>query len=202
MKGLIINNSLALIKKNFPDYSDEKMEEIEYGLVGLYLTITKTIIILLIALLLGILKEVIIFMIIYNIIRASSFGLHATKSWICLVMSSLIFLSIPFLCDLLTLPIWLRITIGIICTLLIFKNSPADTEKRPIVNPKRRKIYKVVSTIIAVIFVILSITLTDRFLINSFIFALVIQCFMISPFIYKIFNQPYDNYKIYQLKEN
>ena len=199
MKELIINNSLTLIKKNFPDYSEEKMEEIEYGLVGLYLTISKLIVILLIAFLLGILKDVLIFMIIYNIIRTTSFGLHATKSWICLVSSTLIFISVPLLCSLLALPIWLRIIIGLICMLLIFKNSPADTEKRPIVSPKRRRTYKILSTIIAIIFVVLTTLLTDNFLANCFIFALVIQCFMISPFIYKIFNLPYDNYKNYQL---
>lgn len=201
MKELIINNSLALIRKQFPDYSEEKMEEIEYGLVGLYLTISKLIIIFLIAFLLGILKEVLIFMVIYNIIRATSFGLHATKSWICLVSSTLIFISAPVLCNLLTLPIWLRIIIGIICICLVFKNSPADTEKRPIVSPKRRRTYKILSTIIAIIFVVLTFIITDNFLANCFIFALVVQCFMISPFIYRIFNLPYNNYKNYQLLE-
>ena len=201
MKELIINNSLALIRKQFPNYSEEKMEEIEYGLVGLYLTISKTIVICLVALLLGILKELIIFMVIYNIIRAPSFGLHATKSWICLVVSMLICITVPVLCNLLTLPIWLRIIVGLICVLLIFKNSPADTEKRPIVSPKRRRTYKILSTIIAIIFVVLTFIITDNFLANCFIFALVVQCFMISPFIYKIFNLPYNNYKNYQLLE-
>ena len=201
MKEFVIGRSLALIKKQYPDYSTEKMEEIEYGLVGLYLMITKTIVIFIIAFLLGIIKEMLIFMIIYNIVRAPSFGLHATKSWICLVTSTIIAIAIPVLCNLLTLPIWLRITIGVICVLLIFKNSPADTEKRPIVNPIRRRTYKILSTIIAVIFVVLSIILTDNFMGNCFIFALVVQCFMISPFIYKMFNLPYNNYKNYQLLE-
>ena len=199
MKELVINSSLNLIRKYFPNYSQEKMEVIEYGLVGLYLTISKSIVICLIAFILGILKELLIFMIIYNVIRATSFGLHATKSWICLVSSTLIFITVPFLCILLTLPIWLRIIIGLCCILLIFKNSPADTEKRPIVSPKRRRTYKILSTIIAIIFVVLSIVLADNFLANCFIFALVVQCFMISPLTYKIFKLPYDNYKNYQL---
>lgn len=199
MKGLIINNSLALIQKYFPDYSEEKLEEIEYGLVGLYLTISKLIVIFIIAFLLGMLKEVLIFMIIYNIIRTTSFGLHATKSWICLISSTLIFITVPLLCISLTLPIWLRIIVGFICVFMVFKNSPADTEKRPIVSPKRRRTYKILSTLIAIIFVVLTTFLTDNFLANCFIFALVVQCFMISPFIYKTFNLPYDNYKNYQL---
>ena len=199
MKEHIINSSLNIVRKKYPDYSKDKMEIIEYGLTGLYLTISKTIIIFLIAFVLGILKELIIFTIIYNIIRAPSFGMHATKSWICLVSSTLIFITAPFLCTILTLPVWLRITIGVLCILLIFKNSPADTEKRPIVNPKRRRIYKILSTIVAIVFVILSITIDDNFLDNCLIFCLVIQNFMISPSIYKLFKLPYNNYKNYQI---
>ena len=166
MKELVIGKSINLIRKNSPDYSEEQLEIIEYGLTGLYLTISKTIVIFAIALVLGILKEVIIFTIIYNIIRATSFGLHATKSWICLVSSSIIFLTVPFIATNIVLPVWSRILIGLICALFIFKNSPADTEKRPIVNPKRRRIYKLLSTFIAVTFVILSIIWFDSFLKN------------------------------------
>lgn len=198
MKERIINLQLNMIQKNFPDYSKEKMEIIEYGLTSLYLTISKTIIICIIAFIIGVLKELVIFTIIYNIIRATSFGLHATKSWICLLSSTLIFITAPFLCTVIVLPIWLRITLGIIGILLIFKNSPADTEKRPIVNPKRRRIYKLLSTTIAIIFVILSFTVNDNFLCNCFIFCLIIQSFVISPFAYKLFKLPYNNYKNYQ----
>ncbi len=201
MKELIINSSLSLIQKNYPEYSKEKMEEIEYGLTGLYLTVSKTIIIFLIAFVLGILKELIIFTIIYNIVRAPSFGLHATKSWICLVSSTLIFISVPYLCMILTISIWLKILIGIICTVLMFKNSPADTEKRPIVNPKRRRIYKYLSTFITLIFVILSVLINYNFLSNCFIFSLIIQNFMVSPLIYKLFNLPYNNYKKHSYSE-
>ena len=198
MKELIINNSLALIHKQFPDYSEEKMEEIEYGLVGLYLTISKLIIIFLIAFLLVILKEVLIFMVIYNIIRATSFGLHATKSWICLVSSTLIFILVPMLCQYTIIPINIKVILGIIGTLLMIKNAPADTYKRPIVNPKRRFVYKTLSTIIAIGLTIASILISNNFWANACIMALVVQCFMISPLVYKIFKLPYNNYLKYQ----
>lgn len=199
MKELIISNSLNLIQNKYPNYSKEKLEVIEYGLTGLYLTISKTIFIFLLAYILGILKEIIIFTIIYNIIRAPSFGMHATKSWICLATSTLIFLAAPILCTILSLPVWLRVIIGLIGILLMFKNSPADTEKRPIIDPKRRRIYKILSGTIAIVFVILSLVITDNFLSNCFIFCLIIQNFIISPLGYKIFKLPYDNYKNYQL---
>ena len=198
MKAVFINNSMSLIKKYYPEYSDVKLEELKYGLLGLYLLITKSIIIFGIAIFLGIFKELLIFTIIYNILRAPSFGMHASKSWICLVASTTIFIFSTYLSVNVLIPINVKIILGIIGTILIFKNSPADTKKRPIVSPRRRKIYKYISTVIAIFFTIASIIISDNFLSNSFILALLIQCVFTSPTMYKICGEPYDNYKSYQ----
>ena len=199
MKELFVGSSIDLIKKQCPEYDNVKIEEIKYGLASIYLMISKTIVIGTIAFILGILKELIIFTVIYNLLRMTSFGLHATKSWICLLSSSIIFIGCPYLCQMITIPILPKIIIGIVGILFIFKNSPADTHKKPIINPKRRLVYKLISTMTATIFVILSITISDTFLSNSFIFALIIQCFVTSKNVYKLFGLPYDNYKNYQL---
>lgn len=198
MKAVFINNSMNLIKKYYPDYSEVKLEELKYGLLGLYLLITKSIIIFGIALFLGIFKELLIFTIIYNILRAPSFGMHASKSWICLVASTTIFIFSTYLSVNILIPINIKIIFGIMGIILIFKNSPADTKKRPIVSPKRRKIYKLISTCIAIIFVIISIIINNNFLSNSFILALLMQCVFTSPTMYKICGESYDNYKSYQ----
>lgn len=194
MQKVIINHWMNIITK-YNNYDKEKLDIIEYGLTGLYLTLSKIFIILVASLLLGIIKEVIIFMFIFNIIRTTSFGIHATKSWICLLSSSLIFLGIPYICKIINLNTIFTLVIGILGTLLILKNSPADTKKRPIVNPKRRKIYKLLSTMIAIIYVVLSLFVKNNFISNSFIFALILQNILISPLTYKIFKQPYNNYK-------
>ena len=197
MRNKIINRCMNLIKNN-SDLDDIKLAEVKYGLEGVYMTLTKLVIVVTIALLLGILKEVIIFLFLYNIIRMPSFGLHATKSWICLVSTLIVFLTIPYLCKVYTIPNLIKIIMGIVLILLYFKNAPADTHKRPIVSIKRRRTYKVISTLLAIIFVILSLIIENRFLSNSLIMALVVQSFIISPTIYKLFNLPYDNYKNYQ----
>ena len=98
MKNKIIDYCLNIIKKNYPQYNDEKISIIKYGLESIYLLITKLIIIILLAYLLRLVKELLIFLLIYNIIRTFSFGLHATKSWICLLSSTLIFILVPLMC--------------------------------------------------------------------------------------------------------
>lgn len=194
MQKIIINHWMNIINK-YQDYDSDKLEIIKYGLTGLYLTLTKIFVILIVSLLIGNIKEVIIFMFIFNIIRTTSFGIHATKSWICLLSSLIIFIGIPLICSYISLNIIQIIIIGLVSTILIFKNSPADTKKRPIVNPKRRMIYKLLSTLIAVIYVIITIFIKNNFLSNCFIGALILQNILISPLTYKIFKQPYNNYK-------
>lgn len=194
MKQKIINHWMNIIKKN-KNYDDVKLAEIEYGLTGLYLTFSKLIIISLIALFLGILKEMVIFMVIYNILRLPSFGIHATKSWICLISSSIIFIGLPVICTYIKLNIIIKISLGVFGCILMIKNSPADTKKRPIVNPKRRLTYKIISTIVAICFVVLSIIIKNNFISNCLIFGLILQNILISPITYKVFNQPYNNYK-------
>lgn len=197
LKEAFINNSMNVIQKYYPNYSDVKLEELKYGLLGLYLMISKSIIIFSIAIFLGIFKELLIFTVIYNIIRAPSFGMHASKSWICLVASTSIFILLTYLSLNVTIPINIKLIIGIIGIIFMYKNSPADTAKKPIVSLKRRKIYKTISTLLAIIFVICSLIIDNNFLSNSFILSLVLQNIFISPTTYKIFNEPYDNYKTY-----
>ena len=188
------------IKKN-TNYDKAKLAEIKYGLEAIYLTFSKIIIILILAFILKIEKEMIIYMLIYNIIRMPSFGLHATKSWICLLSSTILFIGIPYLCIILTIPIILKIFIGIVGICFMLKNAPADTKKRPIVNKKRRKVYKIISTLLAIIFVYFTIIIKNNFISNCFLLALVMQNFMISPLVYRIFKLPYNNYITF-LKEH
>lgn len=195
MKNKLLENCISYIKQNNPDYSEEKFLEIRYGLESIYILITKTITILTIALCFNILKEVIIFTLIYNIIRMPSFGLHATKSWMCFLSSALIFIITPYICATQEFSFAFKGIAGLITILLIIKNAPADTYKRPIVNPVRRRNYKIISTTLAITMIILCLTIKNSFLSNCFVFALIIQCAMISPIVYKLFHLPYNNYK-------
>ena len=122
MKKKIINKCISYIAKN-TNYDDIKLSEIKYGLEGIYLTITKIIVIFVLAYILGILKEVLIFTVVYNLIRMPSFGLHATKSWICLISSTILFVGIPYLSIILKIPIYLKILIIAIVILFMFKNN-------------------------------------------------------------------------------
>ena len=193
MKELFLNSTINYINK-YNNYSDIKIKEIKYGLEAIYLTFSKLLIISLIAILLGIFKEMIIFVALYNIIRTPSLGLHATKSWICLMSSTILFIGIPIICMKLEIPVYVKSIVGIFCIMLMFKNSPADTHKRPIVRKKRREKLKFISVVFTIIYAIISIVIKENFISNCLLFSIIMQNFMISPTIYKIFKLPYNNY--------
>ena len=136
-------------------------------------------------------------MLFYNLIRMPAFGLHATKSSYCLISSTIIFIGSTILAKVIVIPIYIKVILTVIIILCIYNWAPADTHKRPIVNKKRREIYKTLATIIAITFSFTSILITNQFLANCLIISLLVECFMISPHVYKLFKLPYNNYKNY-----
>lgn len=194
MQKKIINHWMNIIIK-YNDYEQSKLNEIKYGLTGLYLTLSKMVVIVILALILKIFEKVMILLLFFNLIRLTSFGIHAKKSWQCLLFSVLTFILIPVLLTKFNLSLNIKIIIGIANVIFIYNFSPADTKKRPIINKKRRFIYKMISTFTALIFTILSFIINDNYIVNSLIFSLVIENIMISPITYKLLNEPYNNYK-------
>lgn len=199
MKQKLLSYIKKLIKKQYSTYSNEKIDEIMYGIESLYISITKTIIIFIIAYFVGIAKEVFFLLISFNIIRFFAFGLHASKSSICLIFSSTLFISNAFICKYVMLSsfhIYLLYLIAIIMLLLF---APADTKKRPLINAKKRKKYKILSLLIAIIYFFISIFINNSYINNYLIFGLLIECILINPITYKLFKMPYNNYKNYGL---
>ncbi|MBP3635510.1 MAG: accessory gene regulator B family protein [Bacilli bacterium] len=200
MKKTIINGCLSIIINNNEDLSKKEIDKMRYGLEGLYLTITKLVLILAIAFIIGILKEVLLLLLIFNGIRLTSFGVHAKRSIDCLISSCLFFLIFPILCIKLTIPILIKQIMFIPLVVLIGIFAPADTEKRPLKNKKKRMVYKIISIIISIIYMSLSLFIKDNTLSNCFVFALIIQIIVMLPITYKMFGVSYNNYKKYEVK--
>ena len=199
MKKIFINSCMSIITDYNKNLSIKEIDTMRYGLEGLYLTITKLIIIFIISLILGIFKEVLLLILIFNGIRLTSFGVHAKRSIDCLISSILFFLIFPILCIKLTIPLLIKQILFIPLVLLIGIFAPADTEKRPLKNKNKRTIYKILSIIISIIYMTLSLVIKDNTLSNCFIFALIIQIIVMLPITYKIFGVSYNNYKKYEV---
>lgn len=194
MRKKILDKILNSIKSRFK-YSDEKLLEIRYGLETLYITISKTIVIMFINLLFRTFKELLFLMLFYGALRLTGFGMHTKKSWHCWVMSLTIFNILPLLIKFISFNIFIRFIIYFICTIYILNHSPADTEKRPLINKSKRNTYNAICTITAFSVSVYGLLSRNSLIQNSITFSLVLESLMISPMIYKLFKLRYNNYK-------
>lgn len=197
MRKKFLKNTMNCIKKKYPNYDDEKLEIIEYGLESLYIMVAKTIVISLIALVLNVFKEMLIIMILYNIIRTTAFGMHAKESWQCYIISITLFIGGALLFKYVDVSFYVKAIISAISYIFLVIYAPADTYKRPLVNTKKKKIYKIITVINSSIFLILVIILRGSNVSTALSLGLLDSMLMIHPLTYRMFHLPYDNYKTY-----
>ena len=194
MKKRFLAYSTGLIKQYYPETNQIKMEEYAYNLEAFYLTISKMLIIIPLSIIIGVFKEMMILLVFFNFIREPAHGLHASKSWICLLSSSIIFIGCPIIAKSINIPFIFNLSLEIIGLLLLAIYAPADTKKAPIIRVEKRKKLKINTIINCIILIIINLFIKDSIISNIIVLSIWIGVFLILPITYKIFNQPYNNY--------
>ena len=196
MKKKFIDCIISFITK-YNNYSEDELAKMRYGIEGIYLTMTKCIIIIALALLLDIFKEVICILILFNIIRFTGFGFHAEKSYQCLILSIIYFIGIPLFFINIDISQFVTIIICLFSIISYLLFAPADTKKRPLPNKRKRLIRKIFTVFIGTVYSLLIICFGRNFFTPLLLSTLVIQAIIINPLFYMVFKQPYNNYKTY-----
>lgn len=197
MSELVIGKCMTLIKTNKPELNNTELEIIKYGLHGLYLSITKIIVLVVIAIVLKQINELLLLLLLFGILRSNAFGLHASKSWMCWLVTVPLFTIIPRIAMFITIPTYIKYICGVLFIIHIYKYAPSDTRKRPIVNKDIRKKHKLLATLTGAIYALVAIFTTNNLLGNMLIFSLLLINIFISPLTYKLFKLPYNNYLSY-----
>ena len=195
MKEVFLNHTMNFIACNQKGLSEDEKEKLSYGLEGIYMTITKLIIIFLIALVLGFIKEFIITLILFNIIRFPGFGFHASKSIVCLISSTALILGLPYLFTNIEVSLNIKIILCLCSIITFIICAPSDTWKRPLTNRKKRIFRKIGACSLAIIYSVLIIMFNGKEISDLLLSALLIETVLISPIMYLLFDEPYKNYK-------
>ena len=195
MKEVFLNYTMNFIASNQKELNQDDKERLAYGLEGLYMTLTKLIIIFLIALLLGFMKEFIITLIFFNIIRFPGFGFHASKSIVCLISSTILIIGIPYLFTTVETGLIIKTILCVVSIITFMICAPADTWKRPLTNRRKRMIRKICACSLSIIYSLIIIVCNGNEISNLLMAALLIETILISPIMYLIFKEPYRNYK-------
>jgi accessory gene regulator B len=192
LQDVIVDKALDFINKN-TKYDENELKKIRYGLEGIYLTITKIIIVLVIGVFFHTLDSVLLTLLFFNILRFFAFGLHAKKSYQCLILSIIQFNILPLLFNYLfnnTLAIYIVFVIALLSFILF---APSDTVKRPLRNKKKRIIRKILVIITSFIYIYVAFNFIN--IRSAILSSLIIESFMINPLSYKLLGLPYNNYK-------
>lgn len=196
MKEKFLDNSISLISK-YQKVDEGDISKLRYGLEALYITYTKIGFVFLTAAILGIFKEILLLLILFNIIRFTGFGFHASKSSQCLVGSIISFVLLPYLLLKLNLNKDMILILGIFSIIYLFFYAPADTQKRPLPNKRKRIIRKAITVFTACVFTTVAYILNNYNISIILISAALIESIMVSPITYKISGQSYRNYLNY-----
>jgi len=200
MKNALLDIIINSINNNF-DYDDIKLKEIRYGLETLYLSIFKLIIIIIISIFIHTTTHLCLLLVTYGILRLTGFGLHTKNSLQCWIFSLSTFTIIPYLIKNLFINNNIYYILSFILLILIIKYAPSDTEKRPLINKKKRIIYKIITSINTLIYIIV-ILYTKNVLIKKLLFfSILLEVLLILPISYKLLGLKYNNYLSYRRKE-
>ena len=194
MKTAFINKSMTFLNK-YNKYSEDDKEKLMYGLEGLYLTLTKLIVIIGLSVIFGMFKEVIILLLFFNIIRYFGFGIHARKSIECLISSTLMFIILPYIFLKLNLDQNILLIISSVSLISLIFFAPADTPKRPFYNKKKKMIRKVITLLIGIIYLILSLIIKDNTFITLLQLSILLEGIAVNPITYTIMMQTYNSGK-------
>ena len=197
MNDKVLDKTINIIQKYY-NYDNIKIKEIRYGLESIYLTVVKIVAIILLSIFIHTFKELCLFFVFYGLLRATGFGLHAKNSIECWILSILLFELFPYLTKYwITNNLYLLIGSVILLPLIIIY-APADTEKRPLINPKKRKIYKIITSIITIIYILIIYFNKNIYISKLLFFSILLETLLVLPISYRLLGLKYDNYKRYK----
>lgn len=200
MENKIVNYFMGEFK-GLNKYSEIKLKEMEYLLKCLYSVITKLTVIYILNFMLGTAKELTLLLIFYFPLRIYSFGFHTGGRWQCWITSTAVFTLLPFIIANISLSslymLYIIFPTIIITTLL----SPADTKKRPIISKITRRKNKIKVLTISILLINVFVFSKSKVILSSLFIAYLWNLVCVTPILYFLFNQPYNNYKKYRKED-
>ena len=123
--------------------------------------------------------------------------MHAKKSSHCYIISITMFIGMGFICKYIGINFYVKLLLVAFSYITMILYAPADTYKRPLINVKKRKIYKIITILNSLIYISLIVIFRDKSISNYLMLGLLDASLMIHPLTYRMFQLPYDNYKTY-----
>lgn len=161
----MISEKIAKKIANNLELDNEKFEVINYGLFAFLQIMMSLALVTALGWFFGLLSQSLIVSFTSSILRQYSGGIHASKPSICLIIGTIVTISIAYIARLINtnLNVIVVMSIGLIITIIsyfiIYKKAPVDSKTKPINNTNKRIRMKRKSLIVLSIYLIIAIIL-------------------------------------------
>lgn len=195
MKDLFIKNCFDFInnRKKLDDYAQIK---IKYGLEVMYNFVVKTSLVIILSVLFHCFIEVLFIFLFYGLIRTFAHGIHCTSNLFCWIFTLSSYLLSIFVIRFLDISYHVSILICVYSVFIILLFSPSDTKYRPLINKSKRIKFKILSTLIAIIYSYIILFSNFKYS-NCMVISLILTTIVINPISYKLLGLRRNNYKFY-----
>ncbi|EAC9140583.1 accessory gene regulator ArgB-like protein [Listeria monocytogenes] len=188
----------VLISKDRWKDDEEGYLKVKYGLEIILINVMKFALVYGIALVTGLLLQTVTVHLSYLWLRRYSFGLHATKTLNCTLISLMMFVLAPFVFQNIPSNNWIVLgTFGFIL-LNIFLFAPADTESLPLIGEEHRKTLKRKAMIGTLILTGIALLIPFAEMKTLIMVGSLFQVISINPLTYKLLKRRYRNYEKYE----
>jgi len=172
--------------------------KMKLGIETILTNVTKGIIVYGIAIILGLFLQTLILHVAYMVVRRYSYGLHANSSTVCSVISVILFIGTPILCQYIPFTSLIVIGCGLLFITLLYLYAPADTDKSPIIGAERRRSLRIKSIVACSVITGVAFLYPDPFIKSLLMLGMAIQIVMILPLTYKLLKRSVKNYEQYE----
>jgi len=179
-----------IIKNNLGDITEEKAEEINYGLNIIIYEFIVYVVLIPIMIISGLFKYCITYITIYGILRIFTGGAHAKTRLGCFLTYSISLFGICYLSKFIpAINLTFTIIVFLAGIFVFYIYAPGDTIEKPILSKKQIKKMKFLSIMLLLYIFIITMIIRhfNQTLYNVIIFTIIEVVFFLTPIGYKLY---------------
>ena len=180
-----------IIAGTLTDLTEEKLEQINYGIAIFIANSYKYIFIFIVAWLLKVFGYMLVALFGFGFLRTFAAGLHGKKEWTCFVSTTSFVFGTIYVSMHISINFPILTLVYVVSMLLVYLYAPSDTEERPIYSKSYRKKMKLLSCLAVMILYLISIRYYGTIISNILVISTVIAVILIIPVSYRLTNNVY-----------
>ncbi len=184
MLSKIVKKITDQIVLNVPGITEEKAEQIDYGLYTAFSDVLKLLAVLLVALILGKLEYALVAVIVFAINKSYLGGIHAKTQIGCLITHFTIIFSCVYLSEVINIR-YFNVILFLVAIVLAVLYAPADLVSKPIITVKRKQELRIKGSIVLLICFIATFFVPSVYS-NIISLITLISTINVTPIMYKL----------------